>query len=425
MKKWFLIGACYLWASPHAESQTGLTEYRNAIWWDGQTEYIGSRFVSGDRFVDSVGTGAATVVDLGGAIVTAPFGEGHNHNLLDVLFERSNQEYLRNGVFYVKIPGMHAPAVAPIRSALGRADTVDAIFSLGTITSPNGHPVPVFVDLLADSLYAGATYDLFAGQAFHEVSTEADVLASLQSLQSQGAEFIKAVLAISEEFDEGVTFGMNPDLLPFLVREARARSLAVTLHVETAEDFRKGVAAAVDEISHIPGLWWEQTRTADQYRLTDDDARRAADAGIAVATTTHYPNVVGEMVSISADRMAAFKEVHRHNLRLLIDAGIEIRIGSDVYDRLGTGVGANPTRGEVENLVALGVYDAKSVLSRWIDTGRKIFPNRRIGCFEPGCEASFLVFEVDPRSDLSNLDRMITVIKQGIDVTQPPTSNRT
>jgi len=152
--------------------------------------------------------------------------------------------------------------------------------------------------------------------------------------------------------------------------------------------------------------------------LTEDDAQRAADAGIAVVATTHFQNVLAEIFSISAERVAEFKDVQRHNLDLLINAGVEIRIGSDVYDRLGNGMGAKPTRGEIESLVALGVYDNASALSRWIDTGRKIFPNRKIGCFKPGCEASFLVFEADPRKDILNLDRIRLAVKQGIDVTQ-------
>lgn len=425
MKNWLLVGSCLLWAGAHGQGESALIEYRNATWWDGRAEYTGPRFVRGDRFVDSDGTVAETVVDLRGAIVTAPFAEGHNHNLIDVLFDRSNREYLRNGVFYVKVPGIHPPAIVPIRSALSRPDTVDAIFALGTITAPNGHPVPLFVKTLAEPIYGGATYEDFVGQAFHEVSSEADVASSVRALASQGADFVKAVLAYSEAFDDGIQDGIDPALLPLLVRAAHARSLAVTLHVESAHDFRQGVAAGVDEISHLPGLvwgfWGPAELSADQHRLTEDDARRAAEAGIAVVATTHYQNVVSELMSIGADRIAEFKEVHRHNLRMLIDAGVEIRIGSDVYDRSNTGQGANPTRGEVENLVALGIYDARTVLGRWIDTGRKIFPSRRIACFDVGCEASFLVFEADPRDDLANLDRMIMAVKQGIDVTQPGT----
>ncbi len=57
-------------------------------------------------------------------------------------------------------------------------------------------------------------------------------------------------------------------------------------------------------------------------------------------------------------------------------------------------------------------------MSRWIDTRRKIFPQRRITYFEAGCDASFLVFEADPRNNLENLDRLTLAVKQGVDMTQ-------
>ena len=405
-------------ASQALGADPGLIEYRNATWWDGRSEFTGSRYVRGDRFADIESASAEMIIDLHGAIVTAPFGEGHNHNVVRPIFDHANQEYLSNGVFYAKIPGIHPPEVEPIRDLLARADTVDAAFSLGMITSPGGHPVGIYVGFLSDLLYGGATYEDFSGLAFHEVASEADVNAAIGALASQGADFVKTVLVYSERFDDGFQEGLNPDLLPFLVRRSHDIGLTVSLHVESAEDFRRGVAAGVDEIAHLPGFVWGKEEKAADHILTENDARRAAESDVAVVTTTNYANVIGKRFGFPEDALTQFKTVQRQNLRLLIDADVEIRIGSDVYDRTGGGEGANPTRGEVENLVTLGVFDAEKALSVWIDTGRKIFPQRRIACFEAGCEASFLVFDADPRIDLGNLDQLTLAIKQGVDVTK-------
>lgn len=118
-----------------------------------------------------------------------------------------------------------------------------------------------------------------------------------------------------------------------------------------------------------------------------------------------------------SEGLAAFEAMQRQNIETLKVAGVEIRIGPDMYDRDGTGKGAHPTRGEVENRVALGVFDARSVRERWIGTGRKIFPDRRIACFEPGCEASLFVFDADPCADVANLRWLKAAVKQGILVT--------
>lgn len=401
------------------EEAEQLVEYQNALWWDGRSEVSGSRYVRGDRFVDGDGADVDAVVDLNGAIVTAPFAEGHNHNVVHPIFDHANREYLENGVFYVKIPGIHPPGVAAIRVLLDRADTIDATFSLGNITAPGGHPVPIYVGFLSELLYDGASYEDYIGLALHEVESEAEIQRSLNVMSARGTDFIKTVLVHSEEFESGRREGLNPDLLPFLVREAHALGLSVSLHIDSPEDFRRGVTAGVDEIAHLPGYIGERGKEATDYLLSADDAARAAEAGVAVVTTTHYIDVIARRFGAPADRVARFKAIQRENLGRLIESGIEIRIGSDVYDRDGDGEGANPTRNEVENLVDLGVFNAEAALSRWIDTGRQIFPERRIACFDVGCEASFLVFNADPRGDLADLNQLTLAVKQGIDVTQP------
>jgi len=392
-----------------------VTEYRNAVWWDGNSEWSGSLYVRNGIFVDPAGATPHAVIDLEGAIVTAPFGEGHNHNIVESIFQRSNAEYLRNGVFYVKVPITYPPAIENIREELNRDDTVDVIFSMGGVTSPGGHPVGLFVNTLSKTIYGGATYEDFKAQAFHEVANESDVVKAIQRIADHGADFVKALVIYSEDYyDEGYDgrplWGLHPALLPSIVNEAHAHNLTVTLHVKSAADFRAGVAAGVDEIAHLPGMSWPENRSPEDHRLTAEDAARAKDANVAVVTTTYF---VAVRYKDDPDRLSAFKSMQRHNLSLLLAAGVEIRIGSDVYDRRGTGEGADPTRGEVENLVDLGVFDARSVLALWIETGRKIFPERRIACFERGCEASFLVFAADPRTDLVNLSSLKAGVKQG------------
>jgi hypothetical protein len=392
-----------------------VTEYRNAVWWDGNSERSGSLYVRDGIFVDPAGATPHAVIDLEGAIVTAPFGEGHNHNIVESIFQRSNAEYLRNGVFYVKVPATYPPAIERIRDELNRSDTVDAIFSMGGLTSPGGHPVGLFVNTLSKTIYGGATYEDFRGQAFHEVANESEVVKAIQSIAGHGADFVKALVLYSEDyFDDGYDGrplrGLHPVLLPTVVNEAHKHSLPVTLHVNSAADFRAGVAAGVDEIAHLPGIAWPEDRTAEDHRLTAEDAAQAKDVNVAVVTSTY---VIDVRFKDQPDRLSAFESVQRHNLSLLIAAGVEIRIGSDMYDRDGTGKGADPTRGEVESLVDLGVFDARSVLALWIETGRKIFPERRIACFEQGCEASFLVFTDDPRTDLVNLSSLTAGVKQG------------
>lgn len=416
MRICFLVGLALVTTPAYCdEERYGLVEYRNGIWWDGRSEFRGSRFVVDGRFVESGQSSAHEVIDLDGAIVLAPFGEGHNHDIARPMFEQANRGYLRNGVFYVKNPSAYPPAVAAIRSALNRVDTVDASITFGALTSPGGHPVPLYVEFLSDELYGSASYDDLSGLAFHEVTTGSEVISALDALIAQEADFAKVMLLYSEDFDRGYQRGLDPALLPPLVQEAHKRGLSVSLHVESAEDFRRGVEAGVDEIAHLPGgMIWDQDRAAEEGLLMAEDARRAAESSIAVVTTTLVQ--VSDDEGIEPSRRDEWARVQRENLGALLRAGVEIRIGSDTRNTSANENGANPTRREAEYLVALGQFDNEEVLARWIDTGRSIFPQRRIGCFEAGCEASFLVFEADPRDSLANLDSLIMAVKQSVHI---------
>ena len=88
-----------------------------------------------------------------------------------------------------------------------------------------------------------------------------------------------------------------------------------------------------------------------------------------------------------------FVPVHRHNLALLRDAGVTIALGSDAF-----------TETAIDEMVALGdlgVFSPAELLRiATMDTPRAIFPERAIGRFEEGAEASFLGFAENPLETL-------------------------
>jgi len=81
-------------------------------------------------------------------------------------------------------------------------------------------------------------------------------------------------------------------------------------------------------------------------------------------------------------------------LALLRQAGVQILIGTDGFNQIFT---------EAEHLVRENGLSPHAVATMVFETGPVLFPERRIGCFEPGCEADFLVLEADPTADISAL----------------------
>jgi imidazolonepropionase-like amidohydrolase len=91
---------------------------------------------------------------------------------------------------------------------------------------------------------------------------------------------------------------------------------------------------------------------------------------------------------------------------VLRDAGVHLAVGSDGY--------RDTSVGEVRYLATLGVFDSMGLLRLWSQaTPRAIFPGRRVGCLENGCEASLLVLAGDPSADFANTGRITLRMKDG------------
>lgn len=93
------------------------------------------------------------------------------------------------------------------------------------------------------------------------------------------------------------------------------------------------------------------------------------------------------------------------NLILLQRWGARIVIGSDHAD---TSVA------EALHLRELGVFDNLTLLKLWCEhTPKAIFPDRRIGRFEEGFEASFLVLAGNPIEQFDHVTKIVLRVKQG------------
>ena len=179
-------------------------------------------------------------------------------------------------------------------------------------------------------------------------------------------------------------------------------------HVETSADFHVAVTAGVDEIGHTPGFRGDehaQLPSTSPYEITAADARLAAQRGTWVVTTLGGVQFLDPMGPDSL-RRRTFDRLAARNLRELRDAGVRIAVGSDEF--------RDDSVRESQYLLALGVLDPLSLLRLWSEsTPPAIFPKRRVGCLEDGCEASLLVLRGDPSADFANTQRITLRMKDG------------
>lgn len=397
----------------------------NGRWFDGEGFQPDTWYAVQGRLTRQAPSGPVESVDLSGLYLVPPFGEAHNHNVEGPWnVQAVVQRYLQDGVFYVKNPNDVRDFAQQITHAINVPTSIDATFAHAGITGRGGHPIALYEDVLRVGRYEPAVGLLgrgwFENRSYVVVDTEADLEAKWPMIVSGRPDFLKVYLVHSEDDGAEVQagqhrLGLHPALVPGIVARARAAGLQVTAHVETAADFRQAVRAGVDELAHVPGWLLQGPQDAERARLTEEDARVAAANKVRVVTTS----VAGQaMPSLGGYHQhghhsghgpgpeGAASDVLRDNLRLLQGAGVSLVIGSDH---------AETSLAEVLHLRTLHLFDNRTLLKMWCEaTPAAIFPERRIGRFAEGYEASFLALAGNPIEDFEQVRAIRRRFKQGV-----------
>lgn len=392
------------------QSAEPVYEFRDGRWFDGSGFQERTFYTRYGVLQETRPARVDSVIDLAGGWVIPPLAEAHNHNLeASSRLAGTIRRYLEAGVFYVKNPNARPAGALPIRGLVNRPSSVDVAFAMGGFTGPGGHPVGVVERNLSRGIWSEADGE---GAFYYEVESGEDLDRVWAGFLALRPDFVKTYLLHSEEYAQrrdDPEFrgwrGLDPAVLPEIVRRAGEAGLRVATHVETAADFRAAVAAGVDEIAHLPGFRGNESSEfpdPDVFRLTDADAAAAAEEDVVVVTT------LGDFAGAAPDSVVAVAEsVFRHNLSVLKRHGVRLAVGSDSYDSVGVE--------EAEQLRELGVFTNLELLKAWVETTpRSIFPTRKIGRLESGWEASFLVLEADPLADPSATGRIALRVKQGL-----------
>lgn len=397
---------------------------RGGHWFDGEAfrdhTSDGKRlYASAGVFTSKQPTRVGSEVDLKNWFIVPPFGEAHNHNLDysdDEQWTRIKSMYLRDGIFYIKNPTNLPRAAAPLAGRINIPTSVDAVFAHGGLTATDGHPL----GLVKRNIERGGMLPSDADGGFcWIIDTIDDLDRKWPRIVAGKPDFIKTTLVYSEEFakrkDDKKYFswkGLNPALLPEIVKRAHRARLRVSTHVESATDFHNALVAGADEINHLPGFRPENNDPVkgydnlDRYRISEADARLAGQRKVVVVTTSGSTIDRSFKEGVDAKKAVAVRELLTHNLQVLHRHGARIAIGSDSFRQT--------SQPEALNLQRLGAFDNLTLLKLWCETTAwTIFPKRKIGHLKDGFEASLLALGRNPLQDFSNVQRIELRLKQG------------
>lgn len=415
MKKLLALAVLLVTVSAHAQVATHNYEFANGNWFDGQRFVRRTFYTAAGKLTSKRPGRIDRNFDLSGKYVVPPFGEAHNHNLdwsSDERFARVNKMYLDAGIFYVKNPNSLLRSKEPTSTRINLPTTVDGILSNGGLTGSGGHPIEIVTP------QRGFQPDDGEGGFYYVIDNAADLERKWPTIKAGKPDFIKTYLLYSEEYakrkdDKAYDGwkGLDPALLPEIVRRAHRDGLRVSTHVESAVDFHNAAVAGVDEINHLPGFRPDRNDVANYanlapYRIAEADAKLAAKNKIVVVTTIGETAEQTFNEKLPESARLAVRSMLVQNLQLLHKHGVPIAIGSDSFRQT-----ALP---EALSLVKLGAFDNVTLLKMWCETtASTIFPKRKIGHLKDGYEANFLVLTGDPLRDFANVKTIELRIKQG------------
>jgi hypothetical protein len=412
-----LVGLTLATKTPCQQPLPKTYEFVNGQWFDGQ-KFRSQKFYSVNGVLTTKKpSGIASVIELNGKYVIPPFGEAHNHNVEwnnEETFARTKRMYLEAGIFYVKNPNNLPRARTPLLGKINIPTSIDVMFANGGLTASGGHPLGVVRRNLERG---GMTKEDAEGSFYFIIDDLADLDRKWEKILSGKPDFIKTYLQYSEEYekrkDDEAYFdwrGLNPNLLPEIVRRAHRAGLRMSTHVETATDFHNALIAGVDEINHLPGFRpekgdWTKFRDPSRYKISEEDARLAARKRVVVVTTL-VSAIEHALQKKEGEPFDSLRDLLVHNLNILKKYDVRIAIGSDSYRQTALV--------EALNLHQLGVFDNRTLLKMWCEsTVETIFPKRKIGYLKEGYEANFLVLTGDPLQDFTNVRKIDKRVKQG------------
>ena len=382
-------------------------ELKNAQWFEGQAFRRGTLYVSDGLFVEHRPRRIHRSMDLKKQFLIAPLADAHNYNLQNGWgVDHYAQRYLQDGVFYAAMLCAAPADVEAVRSRLNQADSPDVRFATACITSSDGQPL---ANLLAAPPGAiGPRLEDVADKAVLLMDSPAQVAQKWPLVGERSSDLVQLVLSYHERPElrgrpelQG-RLGLEASTAAEVVRHAHQAGLRVSAHVDSVSDFEAALQIGVDQVAQLPGYFNHHGDAPEQYLISEAAAARAARQGMAVVTATAATGLFNP----EPELLQRLRQVQALNLQRLKAAGVPLLLGSDMFTATALV--------ELRQLASLGVFSRAELLKMAsIDTPRALFPQRRLGCFEPGCEASFLLLAADPLLDIEAVSQPLLRVKKG------------
>lgn len=354
----------------------------------------------------------AELVDLSGRTILPGFIDMHVHLIGDAsvggygALAFSKHHHTIHGVANARATLMAGFTTVRNVGADDYADVAlrDAI-AAGTVPGPrmfvSGPPVGIIGGHCSDNNLLPPEYEDYG---VNVATGPWEMRAKVRANIKYGVDLIKTC-STGGVFSKGTTLGAaqgTVEELTAIVEEAHARGLKVAAHAHGNEGIKNALRAGVDTIEHASFL--------------DDEAiRMARRQGVYLSMdiyNTEYTLAEGEKKGVlqeSLDKEREVGTIQRESFTKAVKAGAKVVFGSDagVYPH-----GDNAK--QFSRMVRFGMTPMQAISAATTLAAEALGQGDRLGRIAPGYAADIVAVEGDPLADVSILEDIDFVMKEGV-----------
>ncbi len=338
------------------------------------------------------------------------------------------QGFLEHGVTTVRSTGGYWPSVSRLRDRLaaGELRGPRMVTSGPVFTTEGGHPALT----VCAGAHGGGNPDLAdpfcRSHLAREVGSAQDARRAVHRLANQGVDFIK--LASDTLFGPVL---MEPEVMEAIADQAHREGLKAVGHVYEARFMESAARAGLDGFVHPPTM----ARSISNDRARELAKVLAAEATPVTSTLTPPMFFVPESVDVYLRNQLSEpgnRASLAQNLAIFAEAGVPVVVGSDwcgcypnTREDPPTAIRAGAVTITEMKLLGLGDLSPHQVIqAATYNAARALEMDDQIGTLEKGKLADLIVVDGNPLGDLSVLQNVETVIKDGEIIDESGNANR-
>ena len=397
---------CFAVFQATAQNTSKTYELRNGAWYNGQDFSTGVWYMTGGTLTRKAPAKVDSVIDLTGKWVVPPLADAFCSSLSDNPNAKMvTESYMGEGVFYLQVLSNSQEDRKALNGLVNTATTPDALFANGGITCTLGEPFIRYeapAQNIRNPQMIAQRYDqikllrAMLGNGYWFIDNKTALDANWEKIEAQKPDLISIYLLDAANSGGKEGKGLTPDVAKMVVKKAHRAKLRVYAHVETADDVRLATKIGVDGIANLPAA--ADTAKGGAAKLVAADWAKLAKKKTPVVPLLSHAQTMGAG--------AGSQETQAQRLKELLDNGVQVVIGSNDPQRT--------IRAELNYWFQNSRIDyGKALQIVCVTTPQAIFPGRKIGRFEEGYEASFLVLEDNPLNNILKLRAISWKAKRG------------